>query len=264
MGSNKRILIVENQLIQFKEIGKLLDNEGYESFPSESSFKDYLDAIRIYLNPRYTFERRTLFLEKLLNMSAQFNPAILIIDHILVGTHNAQDGIDLAMKFREKGFKQPIIFFSRTEMNNIDVCDKLPKVSLAKEWVFKGYSGAEILDPGFFKKEVIKRIEELLSKSTMQKSELYVSAELIPFVNELLKIKLEANSRAVDLDRTTSISLLEKLKQKIEDFSTAQKNVSPELKNEFDTLKLITNEAHFEDDNWKLACNNLINTINSL
>lgn len=170
MTNKRRILIIENQFIQFKEIIKLLDSAGYQSFPDQNSFRAYLDAIKIYLNPRYSYDRRTLFLNKLLDMTTQFNPEILIIDHILVGTHDAQDGIDLAVMFREKGLKQPIIFFSRTELNNIDICDKLPKVSLIKEWIFKGYSGAEILEEKFFQEMVIPKIESLLNKSITERT----------------------------------------------------------------------------------------------
>jgi hypothetical protein len=264
MKNKRRILIIENQFIQFKDITKLLDREGYDSFPDVYSFKEYIDAIKINLNPRYTNDRRKSFLEKAIEVTNQFNPEILIIDHILVGTHDAQDGIDLAIKFRENNLNQPILFFSRTELNNIDVCDKLPKVNLLKEWVFKGYSGDDILNPDYFKKEVIKRIEELLSKSKIENSELYIINNLVPFVTELLKIKLEANSRAADSERSTSIALLEQLKQTLNDFSSSQKVITKEIESEFSNLKSVTSEGHFEDEKWKSACNNLIIVIDKV
>lgn len=169
MQNNRRILIIENQFIQFKDIIKLLDNSGFDFFPNENKFDEYLDAIKIYLNPRYPIERRNLFLNKLIEMTANYNPELLIIDHILIGAHDGEDGIDLAVKFRENNFNQPIIFFSRTEQNNIDVCVKLPKVSHCKEWISKGYSGADILEAAFFNERVIPRIQSLLSEPLSEK-----------------------------------------------------------------------------------------------
>jgi len=169
MATKRRILIIENQFIQFKDIKYLLDNSGYQTFPDENSFIDFIDAIKIHLNRRYTNERRTFFLEKVIEIITKFDPEILIIDHILVGTHDAQDGIDLAVEFRKRGLKQPIIFFSRTELNNIDICDKLPNVTLDKEWIFKGYSGEDILDKKFFDEIVIPKIKSLLPKSVSNK-----------------------------------------------------------------------------------------------
>jgi len=164
MATKRRILIIENQFIQFKDIKYLLDNSGYQTFPDEKSFIDFIDAIKIHLNRRYTNERRTFFLEKVIEIITKFDPEILIIDHILVGTHDAQDGIDLAVEFRKRGLKQPIIFFSRTELNNIDICDKLPNVTLDKEWIFKGYSSEDILEKKFFDEIVIPKIESLLKR----------------------------------------------------------------------------------------------------
>lgn len=165
MENKRKILVIENQFTQFKKITKLLDTAGYQSFPDEETFKDYIDWIRIYLNPRYTRDRRDHFWKKILVKTIDFAAEVFIIDHILVGTHNAEDGIDLAMKFRENGITQPFIFFSRTDINSIDVCRRLPNVSPKKDWIFKGYSGAAILEPEFFRNEVIKKIEEFLNPS---------------------------------------------------------------------------------------------------
>ena len=170
MENKTKILIIENQFTQFNEIIKLLDGEGYHTFPDENSYKEFIDWIKIYLNPRYTLDRRNKYLDKILKKEIEYNPDIFIIDHILVGTHNADNGIDLAIKFRERGINQPFIFFSRTEMNNIDVCEKLPKVLPEKTWIYKGYSGADILEQKFFISEVIPKIESLLKKSILNQT----------------------------------------------------------------------------------------------
>lgn len=188
MENKRRILIIENQFTQFKDIVKLLDNSGFDSFPNADNFDQYLDAIKIYLNPRYTMDRRSLFLNKLIEMTSNYNPELLIIDHILIGAHDAEDGIDLAIKFREKNFNQPIIFFSRTEQNHIDVCVKLPKVSDNKEWISKGYSGADILEEAFFIERVIPRIQYLLPT--------LLSEKIIKKLNDK-KYKLSAASKEV-------------------------------------------------------------------
>ncbi len=163
MSEKRKILVIENQFIQFQKIINLLDSAGYKSFPDEDSFKEYIDWIRIYLNPRYNSDRRNKFWEKILKKTKDYNAEVFIIDHILVGPHNAQDGIDLAIKFRASGIKTPIIFFSRTEGNSPDICDRLPKVLEKKVWVFKGYARADILEERFFEKEVIPKIENFMN-----------------------------------------------------------------------------------------------------
>jgi nucleoside phosphorylase len=165
MEPKRKILIIENQITQFKDIIKLLDKFGYQSFPDEETFKEYIDWIRIYLNPRYTSDRRNQFWEKILAKTKDYNAEVIIIDHILVGSHNAEDGINLAIKFRESGITQPIIFFSRTDVNSIDICNRLPNVSGKKDWIFKGYSRADILEPSFFEKEVIPKIKNFMNPS---------------------------------------------------------------------------------------------------
>ena len=70
MQNKRRILIIVNQFIQFKDIIKLLDNSGFDFFPDENKFDEYLDAIKIYLNPRYPIERRNSFLNKFMDMTS--------------------------------------------------------------------------------------------------------------------------------------------------------------------------------------------------
>jgi hypothetical protein len=90
-----------------------------------------------------------------------FDPEIIMIDHILVGNHEASDGIDLAIVFREKKIDVPILFFSRSEINNIVVCEKLPRVEPPCDWIFKSYSGENFIDQIFFEKEVLPKLRVL-------------------------------------------------------------------------------------------------------
>ncbi len=203
MQNKRRILIIENQFVQFKDIIKLLGNSGFDFFPDENTFVEYIDAVKIYLNPRYPIERRNSFLDKLIEMTTNFNPEILIIDHILIGAHDGEDGIDLALKFREKNLNQPIIFFSRTEQNNIDVSFKLPKVSHNKEWISKGYSGADILEEIFFKERVIPKIESFLPKTLSEK-----------IIKKLTEKKYKPGSSLKDVHRTIN-EVTEKLVEEI-------------------------------------------------
>lgn len=233
MESKRRVLVIENQFTQFKEIIRLLDGAGYQVFPTdEKTFKDYLDWIRIFLNPRYDLSRRTLFWEKILQKTIEFSADIFIIDHILVGTHSAEDGIDLAIKFREKGISQPFIFFSRSEMNNIEICDKLPKVLEEKIWIFKGYSGADILEKKFFVAEIIPKIETLLKKQ--------ISTLIIEKLNEKKTQKITSATTGIQKEIITeTLKLIQQVKNAKIQLSEELLDKLSEDKLESEYLKLL-------------------------
>jgi hypothetical protein len=212
MESKRRILVIENQYTQFDDITTLLDNFGYDHFPNDKqTFKTFIDWIRIYLNPRYDIDRRNSIWSNILEKTKEYDPELILIDHILVGSHTAENGIHLAVKFRNCGITTPFLFLSRTDINNIDVCEKITTVSLEKDWIGKGYSGADILEDAFFKEMVIPKIEALLKKSistriieklnekkpkiisTTESTERNIVAKTIALINNIKEGKIDVN-----------------------------------------------------------------------
>lgn len=93
-----KIILIENQYTQFKEIRRHLCNSGFEVFPPENQneFKKFLDLIRIFLNKRYggtelNSHRANAFKEILIIIEYE-KPEIIIIDNILVGYHDPENG----------------------------------------------------------------------------------------------------------------------------------------------------------------------------
>ncbi|HEY8560159.1 MAG TPA: hypothetical protein VIL74_07270 [Pyrinomonadaceae bacterium] len=238
IGIKKKVLIVENQFLQFKAIHYLLNKAGFEIFPDENSFKEFLDGVRICLNTRYTPIRQNKYWNKILGKTIEYNPDIIIIDHILVGSHEAEDGIDLAIKFRKYNVKQPFIFFSRTDINNIDICDRLPKVLPKSRWIVKGYSGADILEPIFFEKKVIPEIEALLDSNlgNEQTSTLIDSSKLLRLKDKLAGLEKTRKLLETNVNRYRNEIIIEsdlaikiKLEYKLEEFKAELEKVEAEI-----------------------------------
>ncbi|HLP14685.1 MAG TPA: hypothetical protein VK470_00425 [Bacteroidota bacterium] len=190
MGTDKTklIILIENQVTQFIQIKKHLNNYGYLVYPNIadeninksdidgefdadktlrniSEYKHFMDLIRIYLSERYgglePDSKRNVAFKNILDIIAVKKPALLIIDHILVGFHNAMNGIHLAIALRDAGITIPILFLSRTDANDIEVVNNLQNCIEPKLWVHKGYSGRKIFEDKYFK-IVVAAIDKLI------------------------------------------------------------------------------------------------------
>lgn len=176
-----KIILIENQFTQFKKIWNFLDEE-YEVFPNikketlqseaekekykRNQFKDFIDLFRVCLNERYSKNYRDDAFQKIKQIIIdEVKPDLLIIDHILVGNHEAKNGLDLAIKLRGEKISQPIMFLSRTEANSSDVIKQYPHISEKKIWINKGFAGDRILHPKYFKEDVLPQINKLISES---------------------------------------------------------------------------------------------------
>ncbi|MDT0608039.1 hypothetical protein [Croceitalea rosinachiae] len=166
--ASKKVFLIENQYYHFKEIWQRLNEEKYVINPSwstdkkQETFKETIDLVRIYLNPRYTRKTRQHALEKLKKKINTFNPDLFIIDYVLVGNYYGETGVHLALKLRELGFSQPIVFLSNSEMKTANVISKYPKISGFKIWIYKGFAGKAILEGEYFTKEIIPRLRDIL------------------------------------------------------------------------------------------------------
>jgi len=179
-----KILLIENQHRQFQTITDLLRKflPSPVIFPSDGEYVGFIDRIRVYLNLNYHESIRTRVLEDIKTNVKDFNPDIFIIDHILVGCHKSQTGLDLAIKLGTLGFDQPIIFLSRTLDSEESVMTKLPYVKSQCEWVHKGYAGKGVLVEEYFEGEVAKRIRKYLVLDDVNDLD-----EIMQFYYKLLK-----------------------------------------------------------------------------
>jgi len=166
-----RILIIENQESQFKEIRKKLCQD-FTVLPEIDDFVKVADWTRISLITRYDYasqqpgERRKKALQKLVEYIANNEVDVIIIDHVLVGHHSGENGIHLARKLKDLNIEQPIIFLSRTERNKKSVEEDLKKEDITNSiWIEKGYAGQGIGDPWYFKTNVVAKIKVCIGQS---------------------------------------------------------------------------------------------------
>ena len=182
--SKRKILIVENQQRQHKEIVTCL-GEFYEVYPDHHEYICFIDNVRVWVNEGYKPDYRAVALTYLNNFIQEHEHfELILMDHKLGGAHKCKTGIDLAMELnrprKETNCELPVIFISKTEHtdeNRIERFDayqsKYPNTS---NWVHKGYFGDEILQPEFLEKNVIPEIESLLKKS--------IASQIIEKLNE--------------------------------------------------------------------------------
>lgn len=133
-----------------------------EIYPSEERFTSFIDKVRVCLNQNYRHDIRDQAFEQIVKEVRSFTPDIFLIDHVLVGCHRSDTGLDLARRLRARDFDQPFIFLSRTLESSEKVMNKLPLVTGQKTWIPKGYAGKEILELEFFREKVVKQIERFL------------------------------------------------------------------------------------------------------
>ncbi len=157
-----KVLVIENQVTQYRMIAGELACEEFEIYPKKDNYDDMIDLVRIILNKRY-LERRTKATELFLEYLEPIKPDLFLIDHILVGCHDGDNGIHLAKKLREKGYTQPVLFFSRTQQSDIRVCKDIADLTGTFDWMPKGYARMGMTEANYFSDMVFPRIRKLLS-----------------------------------------------------------------------------------------------------
>lgn len=180
-----KILLIENQITQFFKIRQQLDEAGFQIYPGkeEEEVKKFLDLVKIFLTRRYgdleEGSRRSNVFSEILRIIKEEKPDIIIIDNLLVGYHNAENGIFLAKELRKFRVAVPIIFLSRTEQNNIETMNNLQQITEPWIWIPKGYAGEGILEENYFKTHVINITPLLLEKH--DRPRLYIETVLQKF-----------------------------------------------------------------------------------
>lgn len=180
-----RILIIENQKSQFKEIRTKLCQD-FTVFPEVDDFVKIADWARISLTKRYDYaeqrypgKRRRQATQDIADYINDKEIDVILIDHVLVGHHSGENGIHLARKLKDLEIEQPIIFLSRNEKNKESVKEDLEKESITDPiWVEKGYAGQGIGDNWYFKKNVVEKIKECIGQSINLLFDKLVNSEL--------------------------------------------------------------------------------------
>ena len=176
MGTHN-LLIIENQQSQFNIIFDLLKNH-YNNFPLKDEYIKFIDCVRVWINEEYNLEYRNLAFSYILSIieNSSNNISAILMDQILGGADHCLNGIDLAKEINIKLVEKKlnpiaVLFLSKTESNNKSILHKFieyKKTYPNTNWIHKGYFGDEILEEGYFTKNVLPEIENLLSKSKTQ------------------------------------------------------------------------------------------------
>lgn len=176
-----KVLLIENQFAQFQRFRKNLaprhwpDNfaKFCEVYPQEdlASFCWFMDLVRVYLNPRFgdftQQSKRHKALLEILKVIRQRHFHLIILDYILVGSHDALNGIALARKLRDENIDIPILFISREHHDKYHIRKKLTADLEPYYWVNKGHAGRDIQKTKFFKKQVLSVATQLISESDL-------------------------------------------------------------------------------------------------
>ena len=171
----KKILVIENQNFQYKEIIRHLGRNNIEYYPEPEKYIELIDHVRVWVNDGYDRNSyREKSLEYIYATLEQQDFDLILMDHILGGAYHCLTGIDLAYtlnKKRKDNNKKsiPVVFLSKTE-NNLESRLKeydrydtdFPNTS---EWIHKGYFGDELLNKTYFDERVIKGINRVISIS---------------------------------------------------------------------------------------------------
>lgn len=163
--SSPKILVIENQLTQFETIHRFLGTD-FQIFPENKrlKYRSFINLIRVFLHTGYgeyhhnEDSYRGKVFKEILEEIDRFDPKVILMDHILLGFHEANDGIDLAKFLRRAGISTPIIFLSRTRTNSAKAINAKQHVSDC-DWLPKGIDGQENLTADYLLTKVTDQIK---------------------------------------------------------------------------------------------------------
>lgn len=221
MSEKRKLLIIENQYTQFCRIYSNLGTDKFDKFPDsdQNEYINFIDHVRIWVNENYLEQQKTNALKFITELITANSIELILMDHILGGAHHCKTGIDLAYEInqsrKDNGTIIPVLFLSKT-----DLADKKREIGSGNlkgineyasnfgeanyKWVHKGYFGDEILDPDYFRDNVMTKIEELLGDSELDKFKKLLDEILSLNYNEdniAVKAKLEKLKSSSSIDK---------------------------------------------------------------
>lgn len=162
----RKILLIENQFSQFKEIYNRLYE--FEVFPPLEEYGQVMDLVRVFLNERYPPQLRSLAETHLKSYVKDNQFDLYIIDYRLTGCHDGRKGDYLASKlrgFQSAGITVPVLFLSGHPKNEENVLRTFEDMPEPKAWVEKGYASSRIIDNDYFDLHVLSAIRKMLGAS---------------------------------------------------------------------------------------------------
>lgn len=163
MANKRNLLLIENQIVQFETIYDSLG--AFNVFPpkDDRSYFAVMDRVRIWLTKHYSEARKKEAFTYLCNYIRDNSIELYIIDLMLVGTYDGDNGITLATKLQEKKELgvNPVIFLSGSPKHTADIEKQLEVVN-KYEWVEKGYAGVSLNEIPYLKNNLVPVIERLL------------------------------------------------------------------------------------------------------
>lgn len=210
----KKILVIENQNFQYKEIIGYLKSNNFQYYPDiKDNYVEFIDHVRVWVNKEYEHNdyRKRSFSYIYDVMQKGFD--LILMDHILGGAYHCLTGIDFAralnLKRKEENKKYiPVVFLSKTESNEENRLKQYDEYKAdfpdTSVWVHKGYFGDEILNETYFNECVVKEINRLIS--TPQENSKYVN-----FFEERLVIAQKLNKPEDNVSENEEIETLKLL-----------------------------------------------------
>lgn len=194
-----RVLIVENQFVQYELMTNCLLKKGYIISPSgRDEYTSLISAVKVYINESgYSVDYREACFDviKKFCLPEKESPVDLIImDYKLGGSTVCRTGYDLAIDIWKKVDKNiPVLFLSRTDYSEEYGFEQRREMECSSyhfDWLMKGFLGEETMQCLFVEKTVCGKMEQLLSKEWPAVP--CVNQFIIDMINKLLSLSVMA------------------------------------------------------------------------
>jgi len=201
MKENRVILLIENQIEQYKNIKKYLNREGFTVYPTEENYIEFIDLIRIFLNNRYggteNNTRRRKAFDEIINKLREYSPDFLFIDYKLIGNSDSENGYFLAKKFRIWAqIKTPILFLSKVNKNQESILNDIETNEVQPfVWATKGYAGQDINYKEYIKNVIV----DIYLKKLSSHQHLNSLSKLIPKLELLRQEEHELHNKITSI-----------------------------------------------------------------
>jgi hypothetical protein len=177
-----KIAIIENQITHFKDVCQKLRSceNDLEIVPTEDDYLTITNWARIYLDTRYEKTKRKNAQAKLKNFIEKENPALMVVDHILLGftldKNKNPDGITLItdLWIVSQAIKRiPVLFLSSSLYNDPTVTKRIQGINenhdikIKPDWKNKKLSIFQepIGDISYFEETIVPAIKKLVNMS---------------------------------------------------------------------------------------------------
>lgn len=173
---NERILIIENQILQFEQLAEVLPRVGdrkLEIYPLGEEYRELIGAVKVFVYDRYPKAYRDrcrdVILEHVFCDDRNRPVDLIIMDYKLGGSVKCKTGVDVALLIWMIYPNIPILFLSRVDFADKGRFHQIESIDSQhrQSWLMKGFMGEKELDKSFIQNTVYNKIIELLDQCTM-------------------------------------------------------------------------------------------------